>query len=219
MYTAIIVAAGKGTRTGLSTNKVLTKVHGSTILEYSVKAFQKDPLCEAVFLVYKQDDLEVFQSLFNDSVDYVLGGNTREDSVYNALIKVKTPYVLVHDGARPYLEDSILKKITHALKRYDAITLALPVTDTVKRVSFGKITEEISRENLVRIQTPQAFKTDILQKAYHNKHHVYTCDATRVRKELNHDVYTVLGSPLNIKFTTLEDLKLLELILHDTHRT
>lgn len=215
MYTAIIVAAGKGLRTGLKTNKVLIKIHHKTLIDYSVSAFKKDPLCDKIIIVYKAEDLEEFKALYNDSIEYVLGGKTREDSVYNGLKMTQSPYVLIHDGARPYLEETLLKRITNALIDHDAVTPALPMSDTVKKVSFGKIVGHVDREHLVRIQTPQAFKTELILKAYQKRTHHYTCDATRVHEELNHDVFTVLGSPLNIKFTTMEDVKLLELILGD----
>lgn len=215
MYTAIIVAAGKGSRTGLKTNKVLTKIHNKTIIEYSVLAFEKDPLCEAIIIVHKEEDLEFLKTVFKQPIIYTLGGKTREESVHNGLKLVKTPYVLIHDAARPYLDETLLKRVTNALHEHDAVTLALPMSDTVKKISFGKIVGHVDREHLVRIQTPQAFKTALILEAYQHKHKQYTCDATRVIETLNHDVYTVLGSPLNIKFTTIEDMKLLELILHD----
>jgi 2-C-methyl-D-erythritol 4-phosphate cytidylyltransferase len=219
MYDAIVLAAGNGLRTGLSTNKVLVKLNGKAVIEYSVQAFLNDPLCEAVYLIHRQEDYEALYDLFHDRIRYVIGGHTREASVYNGLIQVKSPYVLIHDGARPYLPESLLKRITTALKKTDAITPAINIYDTVKKESFGKIIDHIDRDHLIRIQTPQAFKTSIILEAYKDKHHQYTCDATRVMEVLKKDVYTVLGSALNIKFTTIEDLELLELITRDSDWT
>ena len=214
MYSAIIVAAGKGERTGLDENKVLYEINRKSIIRHAIEGFKKDKDCKEIIVVYRKEDINPLKAAVGDIVDkFVIGGAIRQESVYNGLLNASEAYVLIHDGARPYVNSQELSQIKKALKHYDAVTLALPVVETVKKTMLNKIVDEVDRENLVLIQTPQAFKKDKIIEAYNKAKEVYTCDASLVKSTIDLDVYTVLGSRKNIKFTTLDDIELLELIL------
>ena len=219
MYSAIIVAAGQGERTGLKMNKVLYPLHHKPVILYAIEAFKADKDCTEIIVVCKEENQEDILKISNDLVHkYVLGGKTRQESVYNGITEAKEKYVIIHDGARPYLPKTLLANIKKAMVKYGAVTSAIPITDTVKRTYLNKITEDINRENLVAIQTPQAFEKSQLIKAYQMSKKTYTCDASLVQEVLKLDVAIVIGDKKNIKFTSFEDIELLELILHDSYR-
>ncbi|MFH5881385.1 2-C-methyl-D-erythritol 4-phosphate cytidylyltransferase [Liberiplasma polymorphum] len=214
MYSAIIVAAGKGERTGLTTNKVLACINGKPIIRYAVEQFKQDPDCRQIIVVYRKEDKEDLIKHLNGLVDnFILGGTVRQESVYNGLLAAHEAYVMIHDGARPYLTKTMLFNLKKAMKKYDAATLALPVVDTIKKTHLNVIVNSVERDNLVAIQTPQAFKKDLIIDAYKKSTKTYTCDASLIQDVLNVSVYTVTGDRKNIKFTTSDDLELLEMIL------
>ena len=215
MYTAVIVCGGKGTRTHLDYNKVLTLFHGVPLFMHAVNRFKIDPDCEAIVLVAHQDDLVHFAPLISDNMHVVLGGKSRHDSVYQGLKKVSSKYVLVHDGARGYFSGDTLKRLKNHLKQYSSITPVVSIVDTLKKVKNGFIETNLSRENTVAIQTPQAFLTETLLLAHEKKSSdtQASCDASLIEETLKIKTKTCLGDRKNIKFTTLEDIDILELIL------
>lgn len=214
-YSAIIVAAGEGKRAGLGYNKVLTKIHNKPLIEYSLDFFNHDPRCTQIILVINKKDETAIIAQYNDIVDtIVLGGVLRQDSVQNGLAHVNEETVLIHDGARPYLDKAMINRLLNTLEEADAASLAFPIYDTVKRIQNDIFLDTLDRNELMLMQTPQGFSTSIIKKAYdHKEHREYTCDITLVNAVLNIKARVVLGHRNNIKATTKEDLDLLEMML------
>lgn len=124
--------------------------------------------------------------------------------------RVKSQYVLIHDGARPFLKREVLDRLILGVQEKQACLLMVPCKDTVKRVVDGKIVETLKRQELMQAQTPQAFDKDIILEAYTKgmKENVsVTDDAQMVEKMTNISVYAIEGDYENIKITTPEDLK------------
>lgn len=210
-YSALIVAAGSGTRMGLGYNKVLYSFpNGKTIIETTIEAFSKDKRCTQIILVSSEEDLEAMKRLCKDQVQaYVIGGDTRQQSVSNGLAHVKNEYVLIHDGARPWISMEEIDRIVETLKTNDACLLCVPVKDTIKRVVNGIVETTYDRSTLMQAQTPQAFSTKLIQQAYDiakEKEIVATDDAQLAELCMNAKVVAVEGSYANKKVTTQEDL-------------
>ena len=210
MYSAIILCAGKGTRTGLEYNKMLYKFKDKTIYEMTLDIFLKDERCHQIIVVTSLEEKDVFQKLTQKpQVEFVVGGKERQDSVYAGLQKVKCEYVLIHDGARPYVKKENIDALLECLKTHEACLLMVPCKDTIKRVMNGKIVETLSRSELMQAQTPQAFKKDVIYEAYRKgieESFQATDDAQMVEHFTDTEVYAVMGDYENKKITTPEDL-------------
>ena len=104
-YSAVVLCAGKGSRSGLSYNKMLYRFKDKTVYEMTMEIFLNDDRCKQIVVVTKEDEISDLKKLISSSkIDYTFGGKERQDSVYNGLQIVNQEYVLIHDGARPYLK-------------------------------------------------------------------------------------------------------------------
>lgn len=210
-YSAIILCAGKGSRTGLSYNKILHRLEDKTIYETTIDTFIKDPQCQQIIIVTKKEEVQILKSLVSNSkIEYVFGGKERQDSVYAGLTKVKEPYVLIHDGARPFIEKKQIDAVLTCLKEHHACVLMIPCIDTVKEVKDGKVVRTLARDTLFYAQTPQAFFTKTIIEAHQQAqiHNVYaTDDSALIEKFTKEEVYVVVGDERNKKITTPADIK------------
>lgn len=207
-YQAIVLGAGNSTRSGLLYNKVLFELNNIPIIYLSTKNFIQDLSCSKIFLVCKESDVKKMQKIFQgvDKIEYVIGGSTRQESVNNALKLVSSEYVLIHDGARPYFTPILLNRLVAKLKEYDAVIPVWTMTDTIKVVKNNLVVKTLKREELKRIQTPQAFKTSVIKNAHLlAKNNNYTDDASIVEDVCDTDIYAIDGEYTNIKFTFKED--------------
>ena len=214
---AIILAAGSGKRTGLKYNKVLYEIHGKKLIDYSIDKFKEFSEIDEIILVVAQNELEYFISRYETKVDrIVVGGKERQDSVFNALEVIKNDYVLIHDGARPFIPDYSMRELIPLIENEKSLTLAVKVKDTIQKVRENKAIETLNREELVAVQTPQAFHKEIIVKAHRlakEDNFVGTDDTVLVEKYLKVPAHIVKGDYRNLKLTTLDDIKLLEVIL------
>ena len=207
-YQAIVLAAGNSTRSGLQYNKVLFELNNTPIIYLSTKNFINDMSCNKIFLVCKENDLEALKKIFNgiDKIEFIIGGETRQESVNNALKLVTSEYVLIHDGARPYFTAILLNRLIAKLKEVDAVIPVWTMTDTVKEVKNGVVVKTLKRDVLKRVQTPQAFKTSVLLQAHNDaKNKLYTDDSSMVEELTDTKVYVIDGEYPNIKYTFKED--------------
>ena len=208
MYQAILLAAGNSSRSGLNYNKVLYTLDDKPIIYISALNFINDEKCNKIFLVCKSNELDTFKKIFEqeNKIEYIIGGQTRQESVSNALKHVNSEYVLIHDGARPYYSKKLLDSIINKLDEFNAVIPAMKVTDTIKVVESGIVIKTINREMLRTIQTPQGFKTSVIKLAHSlaNKQD-YTDDSSMVEELTNEKVCVIDGEKDNIKYTQKED--------------
>lgn len=206
-YQAILLAAGNSSRSALPYNKVLHLIEDKPIIYLSASNFINDERCNKILLVCKEEEINTFKEVFVgiDKIEYVVGGKTRQESVNNALTHIDSDYVLIHDGARPYYSNNLLNEIVDKLNDHNAVIPVIKVIDTLKVVKDNKVVKTLNREEVVRVQTPQGFKTSLIKTA-HNKaiKNTYTDDSSMV-EELNEEVFVVEGETTNIKFTIKED--------------
>lgn len=216
-FTAIILAAGSGKRTGLKYNKVLYEIKGKKVIDYSIDFFRKYTYITEIILVVSKDDYLYFSKEFETKVDkVVIGGLERQESVYNALNEATYEYVLIHDGARPFIPSNSMDEIYRNINDMKSITLAVPVKDTIQRVIGNRVIETFNRNEIYAVQTPQVFKTDLILDAHKKAKEsdfIGTDDTMLIQKFMDQETHIIIGDYRNIKLTTLDDIKLLEVIL------
>jgi 2-C-methyl-D-erythritol 4-phosphate cytidylyltransferase len=216
---ALILAAGKGERLGRSGAKCLLEVGGRTLLDHSVRAVERAPSVEA-FVVAAPPGLEDEAKRAASSpklVAVVSGGQTRQESARAALDAVPEPFdvVVCHDVARPFAGPDLYDRTVEALDEADGAVPAVAVTDTVKLVEDGTVRETLSRDRLVAVQTPQAFRRPALEEAHAAaaREGVAATDDAALLERSGFRVVTVEGDPLNRKITVPADLRWAEAML------
>lgn len=215
---AIILAAGQGRRMGKSVNKQYLKIKEHPILYYTLKAFSQNNFIDEIIVVVAQGEefyckKEIIEKYkFLKIKDIVIGGKERQDSVLNGLKAAsKCEVVLIHDGARPFITQSIINDAIIYANLYGATACGVKPKDTIKvKDSFGFSLETPERENLFCVQTPQAFKYELILHCHKriNAEGIKVTDDTSVVELYGNRVYLYEGSYDNIKVTTPEDLEI-----------
>jgi len=219
----IIVAAGQGTRMNMDKKKQYIKINGESVLSRTIRAFEESGLIDEIILVVNREEILFCKSEIIDTKGYnkvasiVAGGQDRQESVYNGLKEVgrDNAIVLIHDGARPFIDNATIDNCIEGAIAYEAVCAAVPVKDTVKTADRdGFIAFTLDRSALWSVQTPQAFKLELIARAHeeaNNEGFRGTDDAVLVER-LGKKVKLVMGSYENIKITTREDLLFAEAI-------
>ncbi|MBO6077887.1 MAG: 2-C-methyl-D-erythritol 4-phosphate cytidylyltransferase [Bacteroidaceae bacterium] len=230
---AVILAAGSGSRTGLSTPKQFIPLGGKTVLEHSVQTFHNHPGIDQVVIVTSKEYIEKVQSMVQankwNKVKAVLpGGKERYDS---SLVAVRAyadrpdTVMLFHDAARPLVSERIITDTLNAMKTYNAVDVAIPAVDTIVQCNKeGTYMTSIQDRSLLwRMQTPQGFRQKTIAKAYEvalkDPQFTATDDCGTVLRYLPEEkVGIVRGSERNIKLTYAADVSLLEFLLSTPER-
>lgn len=173
-YAAVVLAAGQGKRMGSSVHKQYLLLRGKPLLYYSLKAFEESPVDEIVLVVGKGEadycKREIVEKYGLRKVRCITeGGAERYHSVYCGLRAVgAADYVLIHDGARPFVNDEIIRRSMTAARKHRACVIGMPVKDTIKLADAEEFAKETPNRELVwMIQTPQAFSYPLIYTAYH----------------------------------------------------
>lgn len=208
----IITAGGKGTRFGSSVPKQFLPFGTSTVLEHTVTKFLQYPHHKLDICLTIPDTNDSKYTIFNELCDFVIqGGAERQLSIGGAVLSdFSSQYdiILVHDGVRPLCSHNLISLLLDSVLLYDAVIPVLPLNETIKSVNENKITHTIDRTSLVTVQTPQAFRADILINSYRKATELstlFTDDAALV-EAAGYTVHTVRGEQSNIKITTQFDM-------------
>lgn len=213
---AIIAAAGSSKRMG-GVDKIFAPLGGKPLLAWSVDTCQRCDLIQQIVITLNSSNLEQGRKLVRErgwsKASICLGGAQRQDSVREGLHQMKDcDWVIIHDGARPFLTVDLIQKGLEAAKETGAAIAGVPVKDTIKLTdNAGLITETLQRDELWAAQTPQIFKFDIVTAAYNKLTTEVTDDAAAVER-LGYKVKLYMGAYNNIKITTPEDLALARVI-------
>ena len=218
----IIAAAGNSTRMGAGVDKQFVCIGGKPVLWHALTAFAAVPEVKQILVTVSPQNHAQVDTLLKDTLtdihcQTVLGGAERQQSVLHALRQVdpSIDIVLVHDGARPFVEQKVIEESIDAAVRYGAATVAVPAKDTVKVADAGEcVVQTLDRSALWQVQTPQAFRRDCLLRAHEQAEAAgksVTDDAALI-EWTGGVVKLVRGSYFNIKVTTPEDLILAEAV-------
>lgn len=224
--TAIVLAAGKGSRMQSEMPKQYLPLLGKPILFYSLQAFEQSIVDEIVLVTGKEEQeycrKEIIEKYgFQKVIHIVEGGAERYHSVYQGLLAVKdADYVLIHDGARPLITIDIICNAIQEVKKTGACVVGMPVKDTIQIVTEEQIISSTPvRKNTWLAQTPQCFEYALVCSAYckaiEQKDNSITDDAMVVMRYGNQEVSMIEGSYENMKVTTPEDILLAELFLRN----
>ena len=217
---AVIVAAGRSSRMG-GVDKTFAPLLGAPLIAHTVERFDSHPGITEVVLVLAAESVDRGRDLasaqeWRKVTQVCAGGERRQDSVYNGL-RALSPcdLVLVHDGARPCVDDDTLTRGIRAAMHHGAAVAGTPVKDTIKRVTPELLIEDTpERARLWAAQTPQVFRYDLLMRAHRECQSDVTDDAAMV-ESLGHRVRMYEGAYENIKVTTAGDLTVAEAFLRE----
>ncbi|NIM58257.1 MAG: 2-C-methyl-D-erythritol 4-phosphate cytidylyltransferase [Candidatus Aminicenantes bacterium] len=217
--TTIIVAAGEGKRFGFS--KQFALLGRKSVLDRCLEIFEAHKKVAAIVLVLKDVGLKnKYIKRYKKVVAVAKGGKRRQDSVLSGFRQVdpkKAEIVLVHDGVRSLVSESLIDRVIEATQRAGAAIPVIPVEDTIKLVEGDEVSRTLDRDQLVRVQTPQGFSYPILKAALDKakEENFYGTDEASLAKKIGKKVVVVRGDRKNIKITTPEDLKIAEAFLED----
>lgn len=215
MFDCLILLAGKGERTGLEYNKVFYRIKDKPLFRLALETFLKVPLCRKVVLACREEEISAVKAMVSDlsKIEFVVGGKYRQDSVKAGMEKCSSEVVLIHDGARPFIEREEIEKIYQATIRSKAAVLAVRSADTIVEVKDGYRTLE--RQYLWKVLTPQG----VLRKLYleavslaEKEAYYGTDDVGLLERYLKINPEIVPGKDKNIKITTERDLLYLEFL-------
>jgi 2-C-methyl-D-erythritol 4-phosphate cytidylyltransferase len=226
----ILPAAGLGTRMGRAvpekagtSRKQFMLLEGSPILLHTIRKFVSSPAVSEIVVALRAEDLEWVRDLleretFAKPVRLVEGGDSRQDSVENALetLSPGTELVAVHDAVRPFIEHAVLEKVFAEAQETGAAIVGIVPVDTVKQVHRNKIRQTIPRERLILAQTPQVFRFDLLKQAFAKAREdgfAGTDESSLVERLEQVEVSVIPGSDRNIKITKPSDMDLARLFL------
>ncbi|WP_446936942.1 2-C-methyl-D-erythritol 4-phosphate cytidylyltransferase [Lysinibacillus fusiformis] len=220
-YEVVLPAAGSGKRMGAGQNKLFLKLLKKPILIHTLEVFQQDPFCTGIWLAVKPEERIYIQELLDEYRIMKVkglpdGGAERQHSVHSCMKEMQqVDIVLVHDAARPFITHDIIANLVQSAYDFGAAIAGVRAKDTMKKVRNGVIEETVDRDSLWMIQTPQAFRFDLIVEAEDVAEKVgfLGTDEAMLVERLGHTVHIVESSYENVKMTTQEDLLFGEAIL------
>ena len=219
---AVIVAAGTSKRMNDGVDKLAVQLSGKPLLAWTISRFESAEIIDEIIVVTREDDIGKVKEMtksegFRKVSSVVKGGAYRQQSTQNGLnaISNDSKVVLIHDGARPLIRTSDIKRIVESAEENGAALLAVPSKDSVKEVQNGIITQTLPRESIWLAQTPQGFRKELLQEAFSSAEkegYIGTDEASLVER-LGKDVAIVEGHSSNIKVTVTSDIGVVQSLL------
>ncbi len=214
---AVIVAAGSGSRLRASVPKAFVTLGDEALFMHSVRVFERHPAVGEIVLVVPESAMETADSLLTDAklgldhpIQIIAGGKQRWQSVRNGVGLSRAEWLLVHDAARPFVNQAVIDSLLEKRHDYRCAITATPVTDTIRTYSGDRCIETIDRNRLLRVGTPQLFQREsligVLNQAQTMAHP--PTDEAMLMEAAGIPVGFAWGDPHNFKITTKEDLEL-----------
>ena len=221
---ALLVAAGKSERMQADLPKPYLQLGDESVLRQTVKNFMQHPDIDGVRVVIRREHHALYKQAVQGLTLFpcVIGGDSRQDSVrlgLESLVHRNPERVLVHDIARPYTSHDLISRVLAKLQDHAAVIPAVHVTDTVKRMQGGLVSETVPRDQLYAIQTPQGFHFQALYDAHQKLKGQSLSDDAAVMEKAGIPVAMVEGESNNIKITTQEDFKQMQTLLNNELET
>lgn len=217
--TAVILVAGNSTRYGQNRNKNFENIQGKPVILYSLEEFHKNRYIDNILIGAKEEEIPIIKNIlqkeqFTKPIDMIVGGNSRQETVYHCIQQTEVDIVVIHDGARPAIKQEYINKCIEAMKNYKGATVGVPSKDTIKITDENNVViQSTQRSNTWMIQTPQCFDRKTLLEL-HKKYETEEVTDDCMLLEKNQDKVKILeGDYTNIKITTYEDLEIMKKIM------
>ncbi len=217
--TAVILVAGNSTRYGQNRNKNFENIQGKPVILYSLEEFHKNRYIDNILIGAKEEEIPIIKNIlpkeqFTKPIDMIVGGNSRQETVYHCIQQTEADIVVIHDGARPAIKQEYINKCIEAMKNYKGATVGVPSKDTIKITDENNVViQSTQRSNTWIVQTPQCFERKILLDMHEKyKQEEMTDDCMLLEKNKN-KVKILEGDYTNIKITTYEDLEIMKKII------
>ena len=202
----IIACAGKGVRAGFNKNKLLVEVEGITCLERTVKTIYQSNLIQQIVVTASEEDFGLVEQICAPyNVQVVKGGSTRTQSVKNGLNACSGDIVLIHDGARPFLSNDLIKRCIDGAIEHGGVIPVMPSRNTVVKANDSIVEQYLGKEEIFSVQTPQAFKTQLIKKAFEQVGDKTFNDDGEIYKTFIDKLHTIAGESSNVKLTFPQD--------------
>lgn len=217
--TAVILVAGNSTRYGQNRNKNFENIQGKPVMLYSLEEFHKNSYIDNILIGAKEEEIPIIQNIlqkeqFSKPIDIVIGGNSRQETVYHCIQQTEADIVVIHDGARPAIKQEYINQCIESMKEFEGATVGVPSKDTIKITDENNVViQSTQRSNTWIVQTPQCFERKILLDMHEKyKQEKMTDDCMLLEKNKN-KVKILEGDYTNIKITTYEDLEIMKKIM------
>lgn len=215
--TAVILVAGNSTRFGQNRNKNFEVINGKEILLYSLEVFDNNKFVNDIIIAGKENEMDIIKQIvskvtINKQLSFVVGGNTRQESVYNCIKTTSSDIVIIHDGARPMIKDRFVTECIDTMNEFKGVTVGVKSKDTIKITDDNGIVKETTvRKNTWLIQTPQCFD----RKKLIEMHEKFMGDESvtddcMLMERSGEKVKLIEGDYSNIKVTTFDDINLVK---------
>lgn len=221
MYTVMLPAAGSGRRMGAGFNKLFLELSGKPILIHTLEVFEQDEKCSGMILSVKLEEKDKIERMLEQFgitkvKALVEGGDERQQSVAACIrAQQSEKIVLVHDAARPFIKKNVIHELVKVADEHGAAIAGVQVKDTMKLAPDGIVEETVDRSKLWAIQTPQAFRYELLKEASDKAEAdgFLGTDESMIVERIGHPVRIVESTYDNVKMTTKEDLLFGEVLL------
>lgn len=214
--TAVILVAGNSTRYGQNRNKNFENIQGKPVMLYSLEEFHKNGYIDNILIGAKEEEIPIIKNMlekekFTKPIDIIVGGNSRQETVYRCIQQTEADIVVIHDGARPAIKQEYINQCVESMREFKGATIGVPSKDTIKITDENNVVvQSTQRNNTWIVQTPQCFERAILKelhKKYETEHVTDDC----MLLEKNRDKVKILeGDYTNIKITTYEDFNVMK---------
>lgn len=214
--TAIILVAGNSTRYGQNRNKNFEIINEKTVMYYSLEEFNKNAYIDNIIIGAKEKEISIIKDIlqkeqWQKNIDIVLGGNSRQETVYNCIKNTQADIVIIHDGARPAIKQEYINKCIESMKEFKGSTIGVPSKDTIKITDENNIVlYTTKRSNTWLIQTPQCFDRKTLLEMHEKYKDEEVTDDCMLLEKNNDKVKILKGDYTNIKITTYEDIDIVK---------
>lgn len=217
--TAVILVAGNSTRYGQNRNKNFENIQGKPVMLYSLEEFHKNRYIDNIIIGAKEEEIPIIKNIlqkeqFTKPIDIIVGGNSRQQTVYHCIQQTEADIVVIHDGARPAIKQEYINQCIESMKEFEGATVGVPSKDTIKITDENNVVvQSTQRSNTWIVQTPQCFERKILLDMHEKyKQEEMTDDCMLLEKNKN-KVKILEGDYTNIKITTYEDLEIMKKII------
>ncbi|NLH39198.1 MAG: 2-C-methyl-D-erythritol 4-phosphate cytidylyltransferase [Elusimicrobia bacterium] len=216
----IILAAGLSRRAGQ--DKQFFRIGRRYLVDITLKKFLDIPFVSRIVLVLSKENIKKYSGIFkNKKIMIVEGGKTRMESLLNGSKHIRdgSDLIMIHDGARPFVSSTLIRRIALATIKYEVVIPVMPLKDTVKELSRdGRVLKTVNRASHFVVQTPQSYSRKFFDMLVENLDDIDATDDSQIIENLGFDVHTVDGEDSNIKITTPLDLKIAKVIYEETER-